>query len=59
MSRDALKGFAQIGFFIGGCGLMLLLFEPPNRPEWTLSACSALIGLTLVLGTVVVNRRIS
>jgi hypothetical protein len=59
MYIDALKAFARIGFFVGGCGLVLLFFEPPNRPEWFLSLCSALIGLTLVLGAVILVRRAS
>lgn len=50
MNRDILKGFAQIGFFVGGGGLILLFFEPRSSPEWVVSLCSSLIGGVLVLG---------
>lgn len=58
MGRDALKGFARIGIFVGGCGLALSFIEPHNSPEYVVSLCSAAIGLTLVVGVIVVSRWI-
>ncbi len=56
MDREVLKGFARIGIFIGGSGLVLLFLERPNSPEYIVSLCSALLGGLLLLGVVVTNR---
>ena len=56
MGRDALKGFARIGFFVGGCGLVLSLVEPRNSPEFVVSLCSTAIGLVLVAGVIIFSR---
>ena len=59
MDREVLKGFARIGIFIGGGGLVLLLLEPHNSPEYVVSLCSALLGGFLLLGVVIINRYMS
>lgn len=56
MDKEVLKGFARIGFFVGGGGLVLLFLEPRNSPEWVISLCSALIGLVLVGGAIIIYR---
>ncbi len=56
MDRDVLKGFARIGFFVGGGGLILLFLEPPNSPQWVVSLCSSILGGLLVLGVVLLTR---
>ena len=58
MGRDALKGFARIGFFVGGCGLVLSVVEPRNSPEFVVSLCSTAIGLVLVAGVIIVSRLV-
>ncbi|MFO7322474.1 MAG: hypothetical protein DIU68_012140 [Chloroflexota bacterium] len=50
-------GFLALGILIGGCGLALLLFQQPNTPEFTLSLCSAGMGLALTLGAAILIRR--
>ncbi|MBX3086479.1 MAG: hypothetical protein KF716_32890 [Anaerolineae bacterium] len=56
MDREVLKGFARIGFFVGGGGLILLFFEPRNSPEWVISLCSSIIGVLLVVGVMILSR---
>ena len=56
MAQEILKGFARIGFFVGGGGLILLIFEPRNSPEYVVSLCSALLGGVLLLGVVLISR---
>jgi len=56
MDQEILKGFARIGFFVGGGGLILLFLEPRNSPEWVVSLCSSLIGGALILGVVLFSR---
>jgi hypothetical protein len=56
MDREVLKGFARIGFFVGGGGLLLLLLEPRNSPEWVISLCSTMVGGVLLLGVLAINR---
>ena len=56
MDREVLKGFARIGFFVGGGGLILLFFEPHNSPEWVISLCSAIIGVVLIVGVALLSR---
>ncbi len=58
MNQEVLKGFARIGIFVGGGGLVLLLLEPRNSPEWVVSLCSALIGGALLAGAVILSRRL-
>ncbi|MBE2267588.1 MAG: hypothetical protein IAE80_05105 [Anaerolinea sp.] len=56
MPVEMLKGFLRIGFFIGGCGFVMIFMQPPGSPEYYVSICSALIGLTLVAGVIIVTR---
>ncbi|MBI5671165.1 MAG: hypothetical protein HZC41_24475 [Chloroflexi bacterium] len=56
MDVEVLKGFLRIGVLVGGCGLLLALTQPPGTAEFVLSVCSALIGLALVAGVLLVNR---
>lgn len=56
MDVEVLKGFLRIGVFIGGCGLVLALTQTPGTAEFVLSVCSALIGLALVVGVILVSR---
>ncbi len=59
MDKEVLKGFARIGIFIGGGGLVLLLVEPRNSPEFVVSLCSTILGGLLLLGVVLINRFMS
>ena len=56
MDRDVLKLFARIGILVGVGGLLLLLVEPHNSPEWVVSLCSALVGAVLIAATVAIGR---
>jgi hypothetical protein len=56
MDQGFLKGFVRIGFFVGGGGLILLLLEPRNSPEWVISLCSTLIGAVLIVAAITVSR---
>lgn len=56
LGRDALQGFLRLGFFVGGCGLVMVPFQPPGSAEQILSICSAAMGGVLILGVVVVTR---
>ncbi len=58
MHREILKGFARIGIFVGGGGLVLLFLEPRSSPEWVVSLCSALIGGVLLAGALILSRRL-
>ena len=49
MNRNMLRGFLQIGFFVGGGGFLLALAHPKDSPEFVVSVCSGVIGLTLVV----------
>jgi len=53
---ELLKGYLRLGFFVGGCGFMLVFIQPPNSAEGVLSVCSALMGGALILGVVIVTR---
>ncbi len=55
--RNALRGFLQIGIFIGGTGLVLAFIEPRDSPEFVLSVCSAAMGAALVVAVAVMIRR--
>jgi hypothetical protein len=56
MDHEVLKGFTRIGLFVGGGGLILLLFEPRDSPEWVISLCSAIIGVALLAGVAILSR---
>lgn len=56
MSRDALQGFLRLGFFIGGCGLLMVFLQRPGTAEYVLSVCSTLIGGMLILGVILLIR---
>lgn len=56
MKRDALRGFLQIGIFVGVGGLLLAFVQPPDSPEFVVSVCGAVMGLLLVVGVVVATR---
>lgn len=56
MDTELLKGFLRFGFVIGGCGLLMVFFQPPNSAEFFLSLCSALMGGALILGVVLISR---
>ncbi|MCU0476500.1 MAG: hypothetical protein MUC99_10390 [Anaerolineae bacterium] len=53
----ALREFLALGIFIGGCGLLMLPFQPPNSAPFVLSALSALIGGVLVGAVIYVQKR--
>ena len=57
MNRETnpLLDFLPMGFFLGGCGLLLAVVHPPNTPEFILSVCSALMGGLLVVGVIIVR----
>lgn len=56
IDRSILIGFLRLGFFVGGCGLLMIFFQPPGSAEFVLSVCSALMGGALILGVVVLTR---
>ncbi len=52
----ALKGFLQIGIFIGATGFVLALMHPTDSSEFILSMCSGVIGLIMIVGVIIVLR---
>lgn len=56
IGREALRGFLQIGFFVGGLGVFMALALPTDSPEYVVSVCSASIGLLLIVAVIVVAR---
>jgi hypothetical protein len=54
--RDALIGFLRLGIFLGGCGLLMVFMQPPNSPELVVSACTAAMGISLLVGVAVLWR---
>lgn len=56
MKHEGLRGFLQIGIFIGGAGFLLALVQPTDSPEFIVSICSGFIGLALVLAVIAVQR---
>ena len=56
MDKEILKGFARIGFFVGGGGLILLFLEPRDSPQWIVSLCSAFIGGVLILSVIAFTK---
>jgi Flp pilus assembly protein protease CpaA len=57
MPAEALAGFLRIGIFVGGCGALMLFFQPPESAQFVLSLCSALMGGAMVLGVLLLNRN--
>jgi len=55
MNHKMLRGFLQIGIFVGGGGFLLALAPPPDSPEFVVSVCSGVIGLTLVIAAIVTS----
>ena len=56
MNRSILRGFLQIGIFVGGGGFLLALYHPTDSPEFVVSICSGVIGVTLIIGAIIVSR---
>lgn len=56
MAADALRGFLQLGFFVGGCGFIMAFLQPPQSAEFIVSLCSAAMGLVVVLGVILLRR---
>ncbi|MCK6577848.1 MAG: hypothetical protein L6Q98_07060 [Anaerolineae bacterium] len=56
LDRGALTGYLRLGFFIGGCGLLMAFVQPPGSAEFVLSVCSALIGGALIVGVAALAR---
>jgi hypothetical protein len=56
MKRDALRGFLQIGIFVGLGGLLLAFAQPADSPEFVISVCGAIMGLLLIVGTALAAR---
>ncbi len=55
MDRRMLRGFLQIGIFVGVGGFLLALAHPPDSPEFVVSVCSGVIGLTLMIAASVTS----
>ncbi|MGB7339063.1 MAG: hypothetical protein WBC91_09245 [Phototrophicaceae bacterium] len=55
MNRNMLRGFLQIGFFVGGGGFLLALAHPPDSPEFVASVLSGILGLILIIGAIAVS----
>jgi hypothetical protein len=53
---DPLIAFLRLGFFIGGCGLLMAFVQPRPSAQFVLSVCSALMGGALILGVVILKR---
>jgi hypothetical protein len=56
MATDALRGFLQLGFFVGGCGFLMAFLQPPQSAEFIVSLCSGAMGLSVVLGVILFRR---
>jgi hypothetical protein len=50
------RGFLQLGFFVGGGGFVLALFQPRDSAEFVLSVCSAAMGGFIVVGSLLITR---
>ena len=57
MPAEVLAGFLRIGILVGGCGALMLFFQPPESAQFVLSLCSALIGGTMIIGVLLLNRN--
>ncbi|MEM9949966.1 MAG: hypothetical protein AAFV98_24300 [Chloroflexota bacterium] len=55
MKHNHLRGFLQIGIFVGGGGFLLAFAHPTDSPEFVVSILSGIIGLTLVIGVIVLS----
>ncbi|MCU0463134.1 MAG: hypothetical protein MUF38_01050 [Anaerolineae bacterium] len=55
----ALREFLGLGLLIGGCGLLMLFFQPPGTAQFVVSGLSALIGLLMVASVVFVQKRMN
>ena len=55
MNRNFLRGFLQIGFFVGGGGFLLAYLQPPDSPVFVISMLSGILGLALVVAVVVTS----
>lgn len=55
MAHNFLRGFLQIGIFVGGGGFLLALAHPPNTPEFVVSVLSGILGLLLIIGVVIAS----
>lgn len=56
MARDSLRGFFQLGFFIGVGGLCSAYYAEPDSGEFVISICSSVIGLVLIGGAALTWR---
>jgi hypothetical protein len=60
VTLDALRGFLQIGFVVGACGLVSALLQPQRESAgFVLSVCSAMMGFTLIGGALLLGRWLS
>jgi len=55
---NALRGFLQLGFFIAVTGFCSAWFLPRDSGEFVVSICAGGIGLTLIIGIVILGRLI-
>ncbi len=55
MNPKFLRGFLQIGIFVGGGGFLLALAHPSDSAEFVVSILSGIIGLILVIGVIAVS----
>lgn len=56
MNRNLLRGFLQIGIFVGGGGVLLAFIQPKDSPEFIASICSAVVGFTLLIVVILFHR---
>jgi hypothetical protein len=56
ISASGLSGFLRLGFFVGGCGLIMAFMQPRESAEFVLSVCSAAMGAALIAGVVLIVR---
>jgi hypothetical protein len=56
MTRDALRGFLQIGIFVFAAGICSALAQPRESGEFVISICSSVIGLVFIVGIIVISR---
>ena len=56
MRGEAIRGFLQIGVFVGAGGWLLALMLPPDSPEFVVSVCSGIIGTILIVAAIVLAR---
>lgn len=56
MAPDALQAFFRFGVFIAVSGVLLLFVLPSDSAEYIASACSLMIGVTMI-GLVLLVQR--